>query len=73
MAYTVKILVLRSVTKLLFHEQKNLGLNPAALLPGALPPNRDTDPGGVDFDDPADVSTLQSASKVTTLSLRKCV
>ena len=34
------------------------------MLPGATPPSRDLEPAAVGFDDPIDVSPLQSAAKV---------
>ena len=47
--------------------QKSLNFNPAAMLPGAAPPSRDVEPSAVGFDDPADVSPLQSAAKVNAI------
>ena len=34
------------------------------MLPGAAPPSRDLEPAAVGFDEPIDVSPLQSAAKV---------
>ncbi|KAL3887964.1 hypothetical protein ACJMK2_000349 [Sinanodonta woodiana] len=41
----------------------NLAINPAALMPGAAPPMKEEAPQSVGFDQPADVKTLQSATK----------
>ncbi|KAK7091909.1 hypothetical protein V1264_009526 [Littorina saxatilis] len=43
--------------------QKSLNFNPAALLPGAAPPDRDVEPTPVGFEDPADINPLQTAAK----------
>ncbi|XP_048730198.2 WASH complex subunit 2-like isoform X4 [Ostrea edulis] len=43
--------------------QMNLGINPAALLPGAAPPVKEPEVVAVGFDTPAQVNTLQSANK----------
>lgn len=42
----------------------NLGINPAALLPGAAPPSEKIENEAIGFDKPAEVKTLQSANKV---------
>ncbi|OWF44676.1 WASH complex subunit 2A-like isoform X2 [Mizuhopecten yessoensis] len=41
----------------------NIGINPAALLPGAAPPVKEPEPVAIGFDQPAEVKTLHSASK----------
>lgn len=46
-------------------KQMNLGINPAALLPGAAPPVKEPEVVAVGFDTPAQVNTLQSANKVS--------
>lgn len=43
--------------------QVNLGINPAALLPGAAPPNREPENVAIGFDLPAEANTLHSANK----------
>ena len=42
----------------------NLGINPAAMLPGATPPGEKLENEVVGFDKPAEAKTLQSANKV---------
>ena len=49
--------------------QMNIGINPAALLPGAAPPVKEPDNAAVGFDTPAEAKTLHSANKV----LPKCL
>ena len=42
----------------------NIGINPAALLPGAAPPIKEPDNVAIGFDTPAEAKTLHSANKV---------
>ncbi|XP_052085774.1 WASH complex subunit 2-like isoform X2 [Mytilus californianus] len=44
-------------------DEMNLGINPAALLPGAAPPSEKLETEVIGFDKPAEVKTLQSANK----------
>ena len=44
--------------------QKSLAFNPAMLRPGAAPPKKDVAPTMASFDEPATVTTLESANKV---------
>ncbi|KAK3087875.1 hypothetical protein FSP39_011814 [Pinctada imbricata] len=44
-------------------EDMNIRINPAALLPGATPPNKEAETMPVGFDVPAEANTLHSANK----------
>ena len=44
--------------------QKSLAFNPAMLRPGATPPKKEAAPTVASFDEPAEVTTLESANKV---------
>ena len=44
--------------------QKSLAFNPAMLRPGAVPPKKEAAPTMASFDEPATVTTLESANKV---------
>lgn len=44
--------------------QKSLAFNPAMLRPGAAPPKKEVAPTAASFDEPATVTTLESANKV---------
>ncbi|KAL5014840.1 hypothetical protein ScPMuIL_009110 [Solemya velum] len=43
--------------------KSSIGINPAALLPGAAPPSKSPEPVAVDFEKPADTQTLESVNK----------
>lgn len=44
-----------------------MNFNPAALLPGAAPPKKESAPAAVSFDEPVVVKTLENVAKVTIL------
>jgi hypothetical protein len=51
--------------------QKSLNFNPAAMLPGAAPPNKEAEPTAIGFENPADVSTLENIAKVSATFMNK--